>query len=99
MRTKTRKQTKDALAQQILQQVLQQTGFGAGVLAGDRSPGNVAARNQITARMRACVHPECAQLSLRRIGCLLGIDASVVRWRIKNAQPEWLQPWHFGGAA
>lgn len=97
MKTQTKKQVKDRLAAAILAHVLERTGYGHGVLIADRSPGNVAARNQITAMLRACVHPECAQLSLRRIGALLGIDTSVVRWRIKNAKPEWLQPWHYGG--
>ncbi len=95
MRRRHRKTEKDQLGAAILQRVLEKTGFSAAVLKGDRSPGNVQARSNITAMLRNCVHPECAQLSLRRIGALLQIDASVVRWRINHAEDQAKQPWHW----
>lgn len=93
------KKRKDTLAQAILQKVLHQTGFSQAVLAGDRSPGNVKARNTIAALMRSCVHPDCAQLSLRRIAAAMQCDACVVRWRLARAEPQHLMPWSFGGEA
>jgi hypothetical protein len=83
----------DVIANEILARVLLLTGYERGVLAADRSPGNVRARSQIVALMRSCVHPQCAQLSLRRIGRVCGMDVASVRKRIASIDP--VAPWSF----
>jgi hypothetical protein len=89
----------DVIANEILARVLLITGYERAVLHADRSPGNVRARGRIVAMMRACEHPKCAQLSLRRIGAVCGMDVASVRKRIAAADP--VRPWSFreGGAA
>ena len=83
----------DVIGQEILAKVLMMTGYSRGVLASDRSPRNVAARERIYALMRSCEHPECPQLSLRRIAQLCHADVANIRTRIrKHGQ---LEPWKF----
>jgi hypothetical protein len=94
MLTKEREQMNcDVIANEILARVLLMTGYERAVLAADRSPGNVRARAQIVALMRACVHPQCAQLSLRRIGAVCGMDVASVRKRIAATEP--VAQWSF----
>lgn len=74
----------DVVGQEILAKVLNITGYTRGILASDRSPKNVVAREQIYSLLRSCNHPDCAQLSLRRIARLVGTDVANVRLRIQK---------------
>jgi hypothetical protein len=85
----------DIIASEILAKVLEGTGYSHAVLFSDRSPRNVRARELIYALMRSCEHPDCAQLSLRRIGKICAVDAANVRHRIRKFGE--LQTWKFDG--
>lgn len=81
----------DLYAEEVLTVVLRGLDLDRGILDSDRAPKNVAARWKIYALMRACEHPDCRQLSLRRIARVCKTDATAVRQKIKKygELPSW----------
>lgn len=77
----------------ILDTVLVAFGFSRAVLTSNRSPENVIARARIYRAMRACRHPDTAQLSLRTIARVCGTTPATVLMRLQKLPP--VPAWRF----
>lgn len=70
----------DPVGEEILAVVLKALGIRLEYLSSrNKSLVAIRARHVVICLLRGCRHPECPELSYRRIGWLLGIDQSTAR--------------------
>lgn len=87
----------DPVGEEILAAVLGYLGIQREYVSSrHKSAVAVRARHVAICLLRACRHPECPTLSFRRIGWLLGIDATTARLRwVEQGRKGAISPWDY----
>lgn len=90
-----RRAVADPVGEEILSLILDTLGLRLEYLSSEhRSPIAVRARDAVVCLLRSCRHPSTPALTYKRIGVLVGLDASTVSDRIKSGAARGpIEPW------